>query len=91
MAPKYLYWANGSSTIARSKANGSNPKLDFITGASQPDGVSINATHLFWVNSGTSSIARASIDGSNVDPRFMPNARRPDDVVVSGGFIYGGE
>jgi sugar lactone lactonase YvrE len=77
---------DGQGTIGRAKLDGSEVKPEFIKGkvetgpeefeaqVSNPQGIAVNATHVYWVNAGdskpTRTIGRAEIDGGEVEARF---------------------
>ena len=74
-AQAYVYWANAAAnTIARSNLDGSGANQRFITGASGPIGVAVDAAHVYWTNSNTNTIARANLDGSGANQRFITGA-----------------
>ncbi len=70
---EYLYWTNdadgkdGHGTIGRAKltpTGAEEVEPDFITGASNPQGIAIDSEHIYWANFGTV----ASIGGLSGDP-----------------------
>jgi hypothetical protein len=67
-------------------ADGGNADRSFITGASSPVGVAVDATHIYWANSGTGTIGRADLNGndaaSNVNQNFITGASHPAGVAV---------
>jgi sugar lactone lactonase YvrE len=86
-----VYWTNRiGGTIGRAdvSANGTvgTPNNSFITGASGPIGVAVDANHIYWANSGTGTIGRADIDASgdvsNIDQSFISGANNPAGVAV---------
>jgi len=91
-AQAYVYWANrtdtigATGTIARSNLDGSGANQSFITGASSPGGVAVDAAHVYWANTGT--IARANLDGTGVNQRFITGASDPDGVAVDAAHVY---
>jgi hypothetical protein len=99
----------GGGTIGRADINGSEVDPDFICGEkkatqpgepaerliSNPQGIAVNATHIYWANAAMidptkCSIARASIDGSEVEWDFQrPLANRaPYGVALSATHVY---
>jgi len=88
-AQAYVYWANFSpGTIARSNLDGSGANLSFITGASSPFGVAVDAAHVYWVNTGTNTIARSNLDGSGANQSFITGANSPFGVAVDAAHVY---
>jgi hypothetical protein len=106
---EHVYWTNtgrteanglpisGTGTIGRAKVIGdevSEIKPDFIRGASNPEGIAVNATHIYWANAilggiGTNSIARATLDGGTVDEGFFKTSSGvPRGVALSPTHIY---
>ena len=92
-AQAYVYWANrtdtigATGTIARSNLDGSGANQSFITGASSPGGVAVDAAHVYWANTGTSTIARANLDGSGANLSFI-TALGPGGVAVDAAHVY---
>ncbi len=112
---EHIYWSElgeldeetgkaleGKGTIGRAEIDGESPNPDFITGASNPQGVAVNATHVFWANAfrfnpgfgSKGTIGRAELSASeakDVDQDFieMPlTLEHPEGVAVSGEHIY---
>lgn len=81
---------DGQGTIGRAKLDGSgglvpgSVKPEFITGASNPQGIAVNSKHVYWANTANAkerrAIGWAAIDGSAVE----------QDFVIAGEFpVYG--
>src|SRR6476469_845854 len=82
----YIYWTTvgtigsngvvpGSATIGRAKRNGSSVNSPFITGLTNPCGIAVNGTHIYWANTiPTGGVGRAAISGrkSSVKRTFIP-------------------
>ena len=104
---EFIYWSNtgpldeksnpqdGQGAIARAKLDGSDVNLEFIKGASNPQGVAVSATHVFWANAGgknaTRSIGRAKVDGGEASQVFIDPVTQsevPQGVAVSATHIY---
>jgi hypothetical protein len=66
-----IYWSNqGSNSIGRASITGANPNQSFVTGASLPGQVAVNAEHIYWANqSGT--VGRANRNGSAPNESFV--------------------
>jgi hypothetical protein len=76
----HVYWTNtgcldlnnerpldGGGTIGRAKIDGSEIEPEFITGASDPQGIAVNATDIYWANKGEpAAIGRATFEGEGV-------------------------
>jgi hypothetical protein len=102
----HVYWTNTGclgegekpldegGTIGRATIEGGGVESEFIKGASNPQGIAINATHVFWVNRGqfssTRTIARATLEGKEVEQGFFePKLTRvPYGVALSTTHIY---
>jgi hypothetical protein len=91
--------ATHSSTIGRANLDGTGVDQAFITGASDPCGVAVDAGHVYWANTGdyaagglAATIGRAGIDGSNPDQQFIADARRSWScgIAVDAGHVYWG-
>jgi virginiamycin B lyase len=100
-ADAFVYWDNNSgeyssiaTIVGRANLDGSGTNLSFVSGASNPCGVAVDAHHIYWALATGTTIARANLDGSNVDPNFITGATSPCGVAVDGQHIYwanGGE
>jgi hypothetical protein len=81
-------------TIARADLDGDpgSVNVDFIAGASAPQGIAVNDTHVFWANPkyAAPTIARAEIDdGENIELQFIDLAQpRPQGLAVNATHIY---
>ena len=53
-----------------------------------PQGVAVNAGHVYWSNDAGGSIGRANLDGSGVNQGFITGANHPDLMAIDGGHIY---
>ena len=98
----------GGTSIGRAEIDGENPDEDFIPGeveespgvfkvlVSQPRGIDVDGSFVYWVNRGVKSIigaevgwvARAGIDGdpASVEPEFIELATT--DVAVNTSHVY---
>ena len=64
-------------TIGRANLDGTGVNQSFITGASSPRGVAVDAAHVYWANPGTGTIGRANLDGTGANQSFITGASRP--------------
>ena len=88
-AGAYVYRSVASGgAIERLSSDGSGPTAGFITGASQPLGVTVDSGHIYWANAGTGTIGRANIDGTGVDQDFIAGITDVRDLMVSGQYVY---
>ena len=109
---KYIYWTNSgkfdeegnpedeTGTIGRAELDGDEVKdidPDFICGASNPQGIAANATHLYWANSAKEAVeggvARANIEDDEVKEvkqqfYFPGSSQTPFGVALDGTYVY---
>jgi hypothetical protein len=80
-AHAFVYWANfgggSGTTVGRASVDGTGAEQGFISGAKDPIGVAVDASHIYWANEGTNSIGRANLDGTSPEPNFIPGANEP--------------
>jgi hypothetical protein len=95
---EFLYWVNQAGSapqgrIGRARLDGSEVDNEFITGANNPSGVALSATHIYWTNSGVgaTTIGRAKLDGSEADQDFIEGLNRPNGIAVDANHIYWAE
>jgi len=100
----YIYWTTvgtigsngvvpGSATIGRAKRNGSSVNSHFITGLTNPCGIAVNGTHIYWANTiPTGGIGRAAISGrkSSVKRTFIPTDGYACGVALNGTHVFWG-
>jgi DNA-binding beta-propeller fold protein YncE len=89
----FVYWAEDAGgdtkTISRANLSGTGVDRSFITVGATPDGVAVNASHIYWVNNFTGAIGRASLDGSHVRRSFITTGSPGGfGVAVDGTHIY---
>jgi hypothetical protein len=105
----HVYWTNtgcrggefetpieGTGTIGRADIDGTAASIEaeFITGASNPQGIAVNATHIYWANAGNfggvRAIGRATIEGEEVKQSFIevPDSFTPYGVALSATHVY---
>jgi sugar lactone lactonase YvrE len=103
---EYIYWTNtgcftkefrpieGTGTIGRANIEGgvaADPEPEFITGASNPQGIAVNSKYIYWANSSdTRATSRAAINGGDVQSNFlkMPGSIQPYGVALNSGRVY---
>jgi uncharacterized protein (DUF2141 family) len=90
--PPWLYWSNVDSakplSIARSTLQGTDRSGEFIKVPSNPYGIFVNSSHIFWGEHSSGTIARANLDGSSVNRNFVSGASAPTDVFADDDYIY---
>jgi len=88
-ANAYVYWGNsGTGAIGRASLDGSSVNTSFITGASTPFGVAVDANYIYWANYGTGKIGRANLDGTGADQSFITGANGPVGMAVDANHVY---
>ena len=99
-AGAFVYWghigvASNSPTGAISRINldGSNLNPGFVgTAGRAPNGVTVDAGHVYWTNPESHTIGRANLDGSGVDQNFITGVSFPSvggsTLAVDGGHVY---
>ena len=85
-------------TIGRADIDGDPASVepDFITGASDPQGIALDDEYIYWANAAQlpgladTAISRAELGGTNVERRFLhpPANGRPRGVAVDADHIY---
>jgi hypothetical protein len=70
---------------------GTAPEDTFITGASRPEGVAVNAEHIYWTNETTGYIGRATLAGTEVNRTWLKVEGKPVALAVDSGHIYWGD
>jgi hypothetical protein len=97
----YVYWTDDiAGTIGRaSVADGSGANDQFIQaaigncgttdgGGPGPEGLAVDASHIYWTNSSPGTIGRANLDGSAPTQSFISGAQNPSAVAVAGSNLY---
>lgn len=104
---EHVYWTNSScldsagrarkegGTIGRAAIDGKKESIEpeFITGATNPQGIAVNEESIYWANErGLSTVGRASIDGKEVNQAFVDvigdDALRPVGVALDSSYVY---
>ena len=93
----------GEGSIGRAKLDhGEPPEPKFIPGkievspgqfknvVSNPQGIAVNSSNVFWANDGTNAIARANINGTSLEPTWHPigGSEFPQGVALNATQIY---
>jgi hypothetical protein len=82
----------GRATIGPTEAEDIRP--EFITGASNPQGIAVNSEHIYWANAGLNfanrSIGRATVAGSGVEQLFqnLAGTRLPSGIALTTDHLY---
>ncbi len=104
----HVYWTNtgprngngepidGCGTVGRADIEGTpaSAESEFITGASNPQGIAVNTTHVYWANAASDlnrrSIARAEANGEGIEQEFFPvdTNRTPYGIALNASHIY---
>jgi hypothetical protein len=104
---EYIYWTNAGlkeedstlfhgGSIGRAKLDGEEASIDpdFICGPSNPQGIAVDATHIYWANAAEDGprrfVSRANLDGSGVDYGFIHLFGQyvPYGVALSADHVY---
>jgi hypothetical protein len=85
LAPAQIYWSS-TNTIWAANLDGSSPHA-IVTGLTDPAGVAVDSSHLYWADSITGTINEASLDGTGAHS-IVTGPVLPIGVAVSGGHIY---
>jgi virginiamycin B lyase len=78
-------WQHFSLLVGRANLDGTGADQGFISSASRPYGVAVDAGHVYWANDGTNTIGRANLDGTCADQIFITGAATPAGVAVDAG------
>lgn len=90
----HLYWtfnhngADTSSRVVRGDLDGNNEISVFLGFGSNPQGVTVDNSHVYWAQQGTSTIGRSSLDLTGIDSEFLTGAGHPLGLAVDGGNLY---
>jgi virginiamycin B lyase len=89
-AQAFIYWADTQhGTIGRANNDGSGVNDSFITGATSPDTVAVDSSHIYWGNA--HSIGRAGLDGTGVNQNFVAVSGPGEEVTgiaVNGASLF---
>jgi hypothetical protein len=91
----YIYWVHGGLTngaIGRAKLDGTDVNPSFIphsAGVSDPFGITVTATHIYWANEGPGTIGRVDISGANPNSAFISDpGNSPCGLATDNKFLY---
>jgi hypothetical protein len=82
---RFLWWADTTGSIGRSKLNGSGVKKNFIN-ANSPYGIAVDGAHVYWGEG--DRIARANLDGTGVEHNFVTGISAFGGLAVDGTYVY---
>lgn len=93
-----VYWTNvGTGSIGRAPISGAGPNGSFITGATSPIGIAVDANRIYWTNYGDHWIGSAPRAGSPVNQNFVDShstgsfsPAHPISVVAADRLYWGG-
>ena len=95
---EHLYWASPSTdSIGRSDLDGDEADAEFISGADNPQDVTVDSGKIYWTNAangqqGEGMIGRADLNGpgpaSNVVQDCITGAWYPRGIDVEGSYAY---
>ena len=84
-----VWWTNSAAnTIGRASLDGTGVDQSFISGASVPTQIAVDAGHVYWANFSSNTIGRANLDGTGVNQSFIGGAIGPYGVAVDAGHVY---
>jgi virginiamycin B lyase len=89
-----LYWANQGEPPDEGSirqaflSGGPGSTLHETTAVSNPCGVAINTTHIYWANGGDNTVGRGDIDSSSNSFSVSGVADAPCGVAVAGSNVY---
>jgi hypothetical protein len=85
---------DGSGSVGRARLDGSGSLVagsadpEFISGASNPQGIAVDASSVYWANDGNQSLGRAQLDGGGVEQSFFHEQERFYGLAISPSYIY---
>ena len=88
----HLYWSSDiGGTIVEANLDGTNP-MTIATGQSDPGGLAVDSSHLYWANGGTPTIAGTIIEGRGIggdNPAPIATGQTgPLGVAVDSSHVY---
>jgi Bacterial Ig domain len=91
VAGGFIYWDNRTAgKIGRAALSDRVPHNNFVTGATEPDGIAVTATHVYWAISDGAAIGRALLSPPRTpDNSFVTGAGGdPCGVAVDATYVY---
>jgi hypothetical protein len=86
-AHAYVYWTDAKpGAVARADLDGTAINTRFIRARRRPQGVAVDAKHVYWTNAG--SIGRANLRGRGAKQHFISGLDHPRSLAVDSGHIY---
>jgi hypothetical protein len=84
----HLYWG-GWFGIWRVNFDGPATPTEIVPGLSNPCGIAIDGSYVYWSNRAGKGIGRAALDGSQRNDAFITTGMDgPCEVAVDAGFVY---
>lgn len=87
VSASHLYWCEWFG-LWRVNFEGPATPVQIVPGLSNPGGIAIDGTYVYWANPEAGTIGRARLDGSEANPAFLTGLQRPCNVAVGGGRLY---
>jgi hypothetical protein len=85
LASAQIYWPSGHAIWA-ANLDGSSPHA-IVTSSTDPEGLAVDSSHLYWADGTVGTINEASLDGTG--PHAIVTGRQlPLGMAVSGSHIY---
>src|SRR5215469_5062908 len=89
----HIYWASHgpSSAIGEANLDGTGVNQNFITEPVGPEGLAVDASHIYWTDAITGRIGEANLDGTGVNQNFITGPGGPPGpvgVAVDASHIY---
>jgi hypothetical protein len=88
---RHLYWATAAGTIARSRMDGSDIDLDFISPrAGRIEGVAVSGGNIYWGEPNRNAIGRARLGDpyDTIATTFITGLGAPAGVAATAGHVY---
>jgi hypothetical protein len=87
----HVYWADiNTNSIGRANIDGSGVDNSFITGVTEPTGLAVNGSSIFWSTNG-GPIGRANINGTGKNTSYISGPGQSCGVALDAGHVYWGD